>query len=136
MCRILLDCTDCPISEPMPFSSCWYSHKFKSAGLCYKVGILLATGWIVWVYGPVPCGESNDLNVARSEIQQRLEVGESYIADRGYRDGQLFGVMPTGEYSTQQLTQGHARAWHKTINGRLKKWKILSTKFRHNLELH
>ena len=32
--------------------------------------------------------------------------------------------------------QGRVRAWHETLNGRLKNWGILSQVFRHNIGSH
>jgi len=39
---------DCPIQEPHPFSTQWYSHKFKGPGLHYELAVCILTGYIVW----------------------------------------------------------------------------------------
>ena len=68
----------------MPFSTEWYSHKFKGAGLCYEVGICIQTGDIVWFNGPFPCGEWPDLKIFRSKLKGKLPPGELVEADQGY----------------------------------------------------
>ena len=135
-CRITIDGTDCRIQEPQPFSPTWYSHKFKGAGLRYEVGVAIATGWIVWVFGPFPCGACNNLGVARTMVQTMMETDKMYVGDKGYQDGGLFGYTPTGQHNYQQRVEGLARARHETVNGQLKKWNVLSNKFWHPLELH
>jgi hypothetical protein len=82
-CKISLDGTDCQIREPTEFSSRWYSHKFRAAGLRYKIGIAIQTGWVVWKNGPFPCGSFPDIKIARRDLVPILLPGEKYIADRG-----------------------------------------------------
>ena len=33
-----VDGTVCPINEPKPFDTIWFSHKLIGAGVCYKIG--------------------------------------------------------------------------------------------------
>jgi hypothetical protein len=84
---VSVDGTDCPIKEPLPFSGRWYLHKFKGPGLRYEIAIAIQTDWVVWKNGPYPCGAYPDLRIAREKLVPALNVGEKYIADRGYRDG-------------------------------------------------
>jgi hypothetical protein len=135
-CKISVDGTDCPINEPTPFSSRWYSHKFKGAGVRYEIGIAIQSGYIVWKNGPYPCGTYPDLTIARHKLVHELLPGEKYIADRGYRDGGIYADTPTGFNNDGQRMRSCVRARHETINARIKKYKILSTRFRNQIKYH
>jgi hypothetical protein len=135
-CKISVDGTDCPIREPIPFSSRWYSHKFKGPGLRYEVAVCIQTGWIVWKNGPYPCGPFPDLTIARDKLHGEMAPGEMYVADRGYSDAYEFGDTPTGYNTTGQRMKSIVRARHEGVNARIKKFKILSTRFRNQLKYH
>jgi len=126
------------VDEPHPFDPGYYSHKFGSAGLRYEVATSISTGWIVWINGPFPCGAWSDIRIARSlgGIQSVMDRAERYIADGGYCDGGDFGVTPNGLNNNDQRRQKLIRARHETVNGRFKRWHILSCTFRHDLGLH
>ena len=102
----------------------------------YEVGVAIATGWIVWINGPFPAGEWNDLTIARSSLHEYLHNNEYYIADGGYRDGGQFSITPSGvhDYGERQRQVVHAK--HETINRKLKQWAILNNKYRHDLQRH
>ena len=57
-CMISIDGIDCPCSEPYPFSTDIFSKKFNGPGIKYEVGICIKTGFIVWINGPFPAGNS------------------------------------------------------------------------------
>jgi hypothetical protein len=134
--KISLDGTDCQVNEPSEFSSRWFCHKHKCAGLRYEVGICIQTGWIVWTNGPYPCGTFPDITIARHLLIPELLPGEMFIADRGYRDGYTYADTPTGWISPAQRMKSVVRARHETVNSRIKKFNILSTTFRNRLEKH
>jgi hypothetical protein len=136
VCKVTVDGTDCPIQEPSPFNPGWYSHKFKGPGLRYELGICIRTGWIVWVNGPYPCGHWPDINIFRHKLVYKLDPGEKVLGDGGYRDRQTFCDTPTGFNTYEQYVKGVARARHETINGRLKKFEVFNTKYRHDLSTH
>ncbi len=135
-CKITLDGTDCPIQEPIPFNPKWFSHKFKSAGVRYEVGLCIQTGWIVWVNGPFPCGRYPDLRIAREKIMSKISPGEKILADGGYRDGQVIMETPTGLNNSDQRMKQLARARHETVNCRFKIFSILRKLYRHKLNTH
>lgn len=83
-CKLSVDCTDCPINEPFPFDTKWYSHKFKSSGLRYEIALRIASGNINWVSGPFPAGVP-DINIFRKDLANNLIYPERVIADKGYR---------------------------------------------------
>ena len=126
-CKITVDGTDCPINEPQPFSSKWFSHKFKSAGLRYEVGICIKTGSIVWAYGPFPCGSYSDLRIFRRQLKGKLLLaGKMCEADLGYR-GEPTTIRTPHDYVSRsnQHAKKKARARHETVNGLLKDWSVL-----------
>jgi DDE superfamily endonuclease len=135
-CLLSVDGTDCPIREPSEFSGRWYSHKFKGAGLRYEVAICIQTGWVVWANGPYPCGAFPDIRIFRDRLQEELLPGEMVVADRGYRDGRTFCNTPTGYRNPSETEKANVRSRHEHINGRIKKFKIMSTRFRACREKH
>ena len=113
--KVSIDGTDCPIWEPWPFDPKWFSHKFKSAGLRYEVGLCINTGEIVSVFGGYLCGD---------------------WPDSGYR-GDPRILHKTGDWTTYTArTRSNVRARHETVNSRIKAYAITSTKFRHDLIIH
>lgn len=128
-----VDGTDCPIREPEPFSTQWYSHKMNGAGLRYEVAVSVNGGDIVWVAGPYPCGAYPDLRIYRDQLKRRLLPTEKVIADNGYRDPTALLQSEAGEFESFHRM---VRARHEGVNGRLKRFKILTTPFRHGRDLH
>ena len=61
----------------------WYSRKLNGPGFRYEVALSIVKGTIVWVYGPVPCGNP-DLTIAEACYIHQIDAGEMAIADRGY----------------------------------------------------
>ena len=135
-CRVSVDGTDFRIMEQFPFDRKWYSHKYNGPGVRYEVAISIATGWIVWINGPFPCGAWPDLRIARDSLVGILEPGEFYIADGGYYDGYNYAITPTGYHYYSDRVRALIRARHETINRRLKQWKALSHRWRHSIEKH
>jgi len=86
---ITLDGTDFRTCKTMPFDRKWFLHKFKGPGLCYKVGICIQTGWIVWIHGPFPPGCWPDIKIAWESIHDELDPGEMYVANGGYCQGNI-----------------------------------------------
>lgn len=131
-CFVSLDGVDFPINEPTPFSSKWYSHKFKAAGLRYEVGLCMRTGEIVWAYGSFPCGDWPDLRLARHCFVTFLESGEKVLADKGYNDRSFF-ILPNEE---NKIEHKFIMSRHETVNKRIRQFNILNNKFRHPLPFH
>jgi DDE superfamily endonuclease len=139
-CKITVDGTDFRIMEPSPFDPKWLSEKFNGPGVKYEIGVCIQTGWIVHVNGPYPCGEWNDLNVARDDLCFKLAESqfedEMACADGGYSDAQEFFDTPTGHNNHDQRMKARARARHETINRRLKQWSVLGQRFRGLPQFH
>ena len=117
-CKVTVNGTECPINEPQPFNSMWYSHKFKDSALQYELAVCIQTGWIVWVNGPYPCGRYPDITIFQHKLKYKLNNGEKVEADLGYC-GEL-GYVQTPHNAVSLLDKqagGRARARHETING-------------------
>ena len=140
-----VDGTDCPIQEPakmvdchspLPFDKKWFSHKFRSSGVRYEVAVCIATGEIVWVNGPFPCGQWPDVRIFSTWLKHQLLPGECVEVDRGYR-GHNCAWMPDNWLTrSEQKAKANARARHEAVNSRLKNFKCLSRAFRHDLHDH
>ena len=134
---ITVDGTDFWVPEPKPFNKGYYSHKYKHAGLRYEIGICIATGWIVWINGPYPCGDWPDLRIARHSLHDALCRDEMYIADGGYNDGYQYAVTPTGVHEFEDRQRATARARHETVNNCIKVYHCLRAhSYRHELKKH
>ena len=67
---------------------------------------------------------------------KELAVGEWIVGDKGYRDGMQFCIPKGyGPGWLQDMTAA-ATARHETVNGRLKRFGILSQRYRQELEAH
>jgi hypothetical protein len=140
-CRVSVDGTDCRILDPRvpSFSPRWFGHKFKSAGVRYEVDVCIRSGWIVWINGPFPCGEWNDVKIAKSALIHELDEGELFVADKGYQTAMCYSITPNDlVFASQEQKDRHEliRARHEAINRRLKQWRILSSLFRHGFTKH
>jgi hypothetical protein len=134
---LTVDGTDYEINEPSPFSSRWFSHKFKGPGLRYEVGISINGGDIVHTNGPFPCGAWPDITIFRSGLMLKLMPNEFVEADNGYR-GQYDKIRTPVDYRNdeEKKQKARARARHETVNKRFKQFGILGSTFRHNLDKH
>lgn len=131
-CFNSLDGVDFRILEPTPFDSKWFSHKFKGPGLRYEIGLCIRTGHIVWTNGPYPCGQFNDIQIARDIYIHLLNEGELTLADKGYRDSTNF-IFPN-DNNNRRHKQIMSR--HETLNSKIKKFEVLNQRFRHPLYRH
>ena len=137
-CLVSVDGTDFRINEPSPFSSKWFSPKFNKAALRYEVGICIQTGDIVWINGPYPPGEWNDLQIALDGIVYLLEGDERLITDKGYRGYPVYFDCQWRylDNQHQKTRKALARARHENVNKLFKDWDCLSERWRCDLALH
>ena len=129
-CMITVDCTDCEVYEPQPFDTTMLSHKHNGPGLKYEVGVCIATGHIVWIGGPHPCGHG-DLEVFRGELLKELEDWECVEADQGYRGEHRVKINPQGMDSKERKEKQVAQSCHEVVNSRLKSFNVLLSCFHH-----
>jgi hypothetical protein len=115
------------------------SHKYvgKSA-LRYELGVDILAGNLVWIQGPYPAGKYTDIKIFNKVLCNFLEPGERVKADKGYRGHPDKIKCPGNDINPEEnrAMQGRVRARHKTLNGRLKTWGILSQVFRHHITMH
>jgi hypothetical protein len=71
-------------------------------------------------------------------LRKILEPGKHVKADEGYRSHPDNIKCPRKDVNLSEnwVMQGRVRAHHKTLNGRLKTWEILSQVFRHHITMH
>ncbi len=132
--RISVDGTDFLIQEPIPFDSMWFSHKLKHAALRYEVGISVSSGCIVWIFGPFSTGKWNDQPIFNKRMALELNENEKVLADHGYGGSK---IIHDGLFDDPQNDQAKKyRAYHESVNGRLKAFSCLQHRWRYMLDRH
>jgi len=135
-CFISIDCTDCPIFEPWPWNSKWYSQKTNGPALKYEVAVCIKTGFIVWINGPFEASV-RDPDIFRQGLSKELAYDECVEADNGYsikeectatRQLKLPGA---GWNHKERKSKSNARCRQERINGKLKIFCVLTSYFRH-----
>lgn len=133
---LTVDGTDQPIPE---HGREYFSHKFKGSALRYEVAVGIHTGLIHFLNGPFPAGKFPDINIFRLGLKTELEENETCEADDGYLgEHPKYIRCPKGLFNDpeREAMQARVRSRHETVNRRFKQWKIMSTKFRHDLHKH
>ncbi|MEL7339944.1 MAG: transposase family protein, partial [Bacteroidota bacterium] len=136
---ITVDGTHCWINEPIhpewSQDRQYYSHKFAKAGLCYELGICIATSRLVWMNGPFRAG-MNDAKIFRDYgLRARLaQLGKKAIGDKGYR-GYHEQVSIFNPLDPRNVKKFKSRALkrHETFNFMTKRFKCLDCRFRHDI---
>lgn len=130
------------------------SHKFKSAGLKYEIGISVFKSDCVWLAGPFRCGKHDatiyqgkedaaDLSL-RQELglpphkclQDKLCPGKLAIADSIYSKGRGCAVPNQSDPKDLHNFKARGRCRQETFNGRLKCYGILQHCFCHSIQRH
>lgn len=128
---VSVDGTDCRIEEPGPFSTKWFSQKFKGPAVKYEVALDVLTGDCVWVNGPFK-GGTNDVTIYRSALKDLIPNGKFAITNKGYRGEPATASCPNHlDDDDVREFKKRVRARHETFNARLKSFAVLSGKFRH-----
>ena len=118
------------------FVSHWYAGK---SALRYELGVDILSGNLVWIKGPYPTGKYTDIKIFNKVLRNFLEPGERVEADEGNSGHTADKIKCPGNDANPAenwALQGRVRGRHKTLNGRLKNWGILSQVFRHNITMH
>ena len=129
-----VDGTDCPIMEPSPFIPSWFSHKINRAGLRYELGLSGRKANIVWANGPFPCGAFSDVRIFRTRLKPLLGIEEFAIGESGYTDVRCVRAPHHTHALHRPLSLIRAR--HEIVNSHLKKFRVLSTRYRHDIHGH
>ena len=99
------------------------------------------TGHIVWLMGPFPAGDWNDITIFRFALKHMLEEHERVEADDGYR-GENPGAakIPGSQYHNhdkkQKKVRGKVRSRQEGVNRLFKLFKILDGRFDHDMGIH
>ena len=134
---ITVDGTDFRVPEQPDQPTSWFSFKFRSAAVRYKVAISIFSGDIVWTNGPWRAGRYPDLSIFRQGLKQLLlSHGEVAVADKGYRGEPDCINLPDEGSPMHQYMMARARSCHETCNKRFKQFAILSSRFRANIDWH
>lgn len=78
--------------------------------------------------GGFPCGEWPDIKIAK-DLYLHYAANEITLADKGYRHVPQF-KQPTNAFEKRVLAR------HETLNHRIKQFKALGERWRHNLRKH
>ena len=118
------------------------SQKFKQSGaLRYEISTSTGNGDCVHISGPFAPGDWPDISVFRQIIKGMLEEGERANVDDGYiGEDPETAMASSGIRYMEEPKLKFLRKWlrkrHKSFNGRIKHFKVLSTTFHHPLEKH
>ena len=129
-CIMSIDGIDCPVNEPWPFDSKWYSHKFNGPGVKYEVGVSVKSCDIVWINGPFVCS-TNDATVFKNTLADLLATDEGVEVDQGYQGHPKFKNPSVNLSHLQRLQKSKVRGRHENVNARLKIYNVLNIAFRH-----
>lgn len=130
-----VDGTDCKIEKN---GKRWFSHKFKKPGVRYEVAVGIASGDIVSIVGPFPCGDYPDIKIFRMVLKHDLDDGERVEADKGYQgDKKVKAPGPLYDFDERYVKmKKDVASRHETVNQRLKLYTCLVDRFRHGVEKH
>jgi hypothetical protein len=141
---ISIDGVHCCIYEPRRDpSSKWFSHKSNGAGLTYELGIAIRSNRLVWIGGPFPASQ-HDITTFRGGKKNepkdqnalffQIPDGKRGVGDSGYKgEPGKISITREGDSAAVKNFKGRVKSRHETFNSRLKAFKILSTRFRHQL---
>lgn len=113
----------------------YYSHKFNASALTYEVGVAIFSDNIVWINGPFPAGMS-DLKIFNEHgLSNLLSVcKEKAVGDSGYPSNY---VSQKGEGNHDwKVAKSRFRARQESVNERMKIFKCLQDRWRHDEDLH
>jgi len=138
---VSVDSTDCPITKQGECDKAFWSYKIRTSGLRYEVAVCILTGDIVWINGPFPAGDWNDITIFRQALIHFLEAWERVEADAGYLGEDPENTYtPTGvrymEPKIVSRVRGRVRHRQEAVNDRLKLFKVLGETFCHDMSLH
>jgi hypothetical protein len=112
------------------------SHKYAAnSALCYKLGVDILAGNLVWVEGPYPTGAWNGINFLNSVLLHCLESGKHVEVNNSYVGHANKIKCPQNNCNLAENLgmQGAARSCHEMLNKHLMSWSILEKVFRHDI---
>ena len=133
-----IDGTHCLIEEPCPFSKKWSSHKLGGKpGVIYVIGLNINQSKVLWVSGPFPPGQFNDLQVFCQGLKDKIPVGKQAIADDGYK-GEAEYISTKNKFDPREIAKfkEQVQAQHETFYKIIKIFNCLTLKFCHGVTMH
>lgn len=134
-----VDGTHCRINEPHGVPSAkYYSHKFHKPGLGYEIAIDVFDGNVIWVNGPFPAGMP-DITIFRQPegLKSNIPANKLIIADLGYRGEDDMICLPNDlDTAMVKKFKKRVRARHESFNSRIKEFKTITERFRHDINKH
>eukprot|EP00732_Lithocolla_globosa_P002470 Lithocolla_globosa_v1_NODE_1633_length_2432_cov_179.110644.p1 type:complete len:320 gc:universal NODE_1633_length_2432_cov_179.110644:1045-86(-) len=139
--RTLVDTTFCPVNRPKDEETqrALYSGKHKRHGLKYEVGVRVEDGAFVWYTESIP-GSVVDNKIPPLGLEGMLAPGEVCGGDKAYQGLDYFIVPYRGELSHDQTKWNddfsRVRIMVERPFARVKRYKCMSTRWRHSLAKH
>jgi hypothetical protein len=128
-----LDGIHCRISEIRSNPSKeWFSHKHNGPAVSYELAISIhGPKTLIWINGPFPAGHSDLKNFRKPNgLKEKIPEGKRIIADQGYKAERMLSTRNPLDSDAVKELKRRAKARHEVFNGQLKKFKILSERFR------
>lgn len=88
---------------------------------------------MVWVKGAYAAEEWSDVNIYKEGLEHTLLENEYGIGDAGHEDSTILNWLDVADF-----IQYHSavKARHDMVYGKLKRFNVLTTTFRHDRRLH
>ena len=122
-----------PGDSDVPKDPSYYSFKHHSAGFNYEVGIHLFESKCIWLSGPHKAGTYNDAKIfAEKGLRAKLaQAKKKAIGDHGYRGfpGEI-SIANSLDSDAVREFKARARQRHEIYNSKLKRFAVLSERFR------
>ena len=125
VCKVSVDGSDFCISQPKPFDSMWYSHKFKGSGVRDEVALFVQGGDIVWLSGQYSCEKWSNISIFCHGLKSALLPGNRIEADLKYRGDSEYVTLPEDNiFGNPKQQTSKAMVWsrHETCNHHFKEW--------------
>jgi len=142
MFSLVLDGTVCPINHPIDDSiqHAAYSGKHKIHSIKYEIRVHPVTGLLVWIGGPV-YGSMHDMKLMYlGQILKGLFPSEFILGDMGYiGNWRIITPFKNPRNLQEKILNAllSARRWIvEHVLARFKTFRVLSTRWRHDIQLH
>lgn len=117
----------------------WYTKKHNGPGIRYEIALSILGGDIVWIHGGFPCGDWPDIEIFRHALVHFLDPNERVETDRGYRGEAPKNVKRPGllpKTDPVEVMRETIRGRHESVNEKFKNFRVLSERFRHEVNQH
>jgi hypothetical protein len=117
---VTVDGTDCAIWEPkhnnLPKDKRYFLKKKNRAAVKYLVALAIFSPHVVFVDGPFPAGQFNNIAAFRSRLKDKIKKGKKVIVDGGFPANPQSAteldmlVLPRQGYSSKDFANFKSRA--------------------------